>query len=99
MGGQGGAGDSLATAAAATAAATAGVRNRRPPTATAGFIHGVASFDPLPDGIIIWTRVTPASSADSAAVDWQVSKREDFSSLAARWAHARGRTRAVAPRS
>ncbi|MCR9268717.1 MAG: alkaline phosphatase D family protein [Hyphomonadaceae bacterium] len=26
---------------------------------TANFIHGVASGDPLPDSVIIWTRVTP----------------------------------------
>ncbi|MER7915158.1 MULTISPECIES: alkaline phosphatase D family protein [unclassified Streptomyces] len=27
------------------------------------FLHGVASGDPLPDGILLWTRVTPAPDA------------------------------------
>ena len=27
------------------------------------FLHGVASGDPLPDGILLWTRVTPAADA------------------------------------
>ena len=30
------------------------------------FQHGVASGDPLSDGIILWTRVTPAQRTDSA---------------------------------
>ncbi|MDI9888563.1 PhoD-like phosphatase N-terminal domain-containing protein, partial [Streptomyces sp. HNM0645] len=27
------------------------------------FVHGVASGDPLPDGVLLWTRVTPAPDA------------------------------------
>jgi alkaline phosphatase D len=27
------------------------------------FVHGVASGDPLPDGVILWTRVTPSADA------------------------------------
>lgn len=27
------------------------------------FLHGVASGDPLPDGILLWTRVTPVPEA------------------------------------
>ncbi|MEM8768839.1 MAG: alkaline phosphatase D family protein [Pseudomonadota bacterium] len=35
------------------------------------FQHGVASGDPLPDGIILWTRVSPAKREDSAVdVEW-----------------------------
>lgn len=37
------------------------------------FGHGVASGDPLPDRVILWTRVTPASSSGPAEVRWEVS--------------------------
>lgn len=30
---------------------------------TPAFLHGLASGDPLPDGILLWTRVTPAAEA------------------------------------
>lgn len=39
------------------------------------FRHGVASGDPLPDGVILWTRITPESdAADAGAMDveWRV---------------------------
>lgn len=37
------------------------------------FEHGVASGDPLPDSVILWTRVTPASDAEGPIpVQWQV---------------------------
>ncbi|MEM1147196.1 MAG: alkaline phosphatase D family protein [Pseudomonadota bacterium] len=35
---------------------------------TANFIHGVASGDPLPNGVIIWTRVTPDAAFSNEAV-------------------------------
>ncbi|MBU6534099.1 alkaline phosphatase D family protein [Streptomyces mayonensis] len=31
--------------------------------AAPAFLHGVASGDPLPDGVLLWTRVTPAPEA------------------------------------
>ena len=38
------------------------------------FYHGVASGDPLPDRVIIWTRVTPDESSPSGIdVTWQVA--------------------------
>ena len=38
------------------------------------FYHGVASGDPLPDRVIIWTRVTPdQSSSEAIDVTWQVA--------------------------
>jgi phosphodiesterase/alkaline phosphatase D-like protein len=43
----------------------------------------VASFDPLPDAVLIWTRFTPASPAEAVAVGWQVSDRSDFGSIVA----------------
>ncbi|WP_405206204.1 alkaline phosphatase D family protein [Aquimarina sp. LLG6339-5] len=38
----------------------------------APFYHGVASGDPLENGVIIWTRVT--TNINSAEVDWKVAK-------------------------
>ncbi|MFJ7898902.1 alkaline phosphatase D family protein [Streptomyces sp. NPDC096198] len=47
---------------------------------TPAFLHGVASGDPLPDGILLWTRVTPTSDAvpgsgvgPDTRVDWVVA--------------------------
>ena len=37
------------------------------------FRHGVASADPLPDGVLLWTRCTTAGSGP-VAVDWWVSR-------------------------
>ncbi|CAK9030846.1 Phospholipase D (PLD) [Cleaved into: Phospholipase D catalytic chain [Durusdinium trenchii] len=38
------------------------------------FLHGVASGDPLPDAIVLWTRVTPngTSAARALVVRWQI---------------------------
>ncbi|MEV4506991.1 alkaline phosphatase D family protein [Streptomyces klenkii] len=55
------------------------------------FLHGVASGDPLPDGILLWTRVTPSpdavpGSGRGAAVDvaWEVAEDEEFGKVVAR---------------
>lgn len=70
---------SLLTAAALTAAA--------PRTAWAAslshglFTHGVASGDPLADGVIIWTRFVPVRGARIA---WEVSEDESFARIAQR---------------
>jgi alkaline phosphatase D len=45
------------------------------------FAEGVASGDPLPDAVILWTRVT--TSASSVDVTWEISGRPDFGALAA----------------
>lgn len=37
------------------------------------FRHGVASGDPLPDGVVIWTRVSGAG-AQPVPVDWRVAR-------------------------
>lgn len=44
------------------------------------FYHGVASGDPSPDGIILWTRVTP-ESAGPLVVSWELSADTAFSDL------------------
>ncbi|MFI5718829.1 alkaline phosphatase D family protein [Nocardia sp. NPDC051750] len=61
------------------------------PVARAGvpvFGHGVASGDPLPDGVIIWTRVTvnpaavPGSGAGGpATVHWEVAADDRFATI------------------
>lgn len=55
------------------------------------FLHGVASGDPLPDGILLWTRVTPSADAlpgsglgADTPVAWEIAEDKDFSRIAAR---------------
>ncbi|MDK8822751.1 phosphodiesterase [Corynebacterium sp. HMSC08F01] len=49
------------------------------------FLHGVASGDPLPDRVVLWTRVTPSREAlpgsglgDDIELEWQIDTNEDF---------------------
>ncbi|MGJ9413096.1 alkaline phosphatase D family protein [Aeromicrobium sp. CF4.19] len=49
------------------------------------FQHGLASGDPLPHAVVLWTRVTPTPQAEpgtgvgeSVVVEWEVSRSEDF---------------------
>ncbi|TQL70316.1 alkaline phosphatase D [Nocardioides albertanoniae] len=49
------------------------------------FQHGVASGDPLPDRVVIWTRVTPTADATAGSgkgeevlVRWEISPTADF---------------------
>lgn len=45
------------------------------------FYHGVASGDPLPDRVIIWTRVTPEKMATSIPVTWEIAEDINFASI------------------
>ena len=73
------------TAAAGLATLTAG---SLPPAAAAAsryFKHGVASGDPRPTTVVIWTRVTPTSASAPGSgkgpkvdVAWEVAKDEGF---------------------
>ena len=54
------------------------------------FLHSVASGDPLPNGVIIWTRVTPTTEAvpgselgPDVPVRWEVSTDPEFSAITA----------------
>lgn len=54
------------------------------------FLHGVASGDPLPDGVLLWTRVTPTAAAvpgsgagPALAVGWEVAEDKAFSRIVA----------------
>ncbi|QFG22811.1 alkaline phosphatase [Actinomadura sp. WMMB 499] len=55
---------------------------------SAAFVHGVASGDPLPDGVVLWTRVTPTpeSTPGSGAgprvdVRWEMSRDASFATI------------------
>ncbi|ALO07695.1 Putative secreted alkaline phosphatase [Streptomyces venezuelae] len=50
------------------------------------FLHGVASGDPLPDGVLLWTRVTPSAEAvpgsglgPDVTVGWELAEDRGFS--------------------
>jgi alkaline phosphatase D len=42
------------------------------------FTLGVASGDPLPDGVVLWTRLLWESLRDNVAVAWEVAEDEQF---------------------
>jgi len=42
------------------------------------FEHGVASGDPLTDGVVIWTRVSPESTSEPLEVWWEMALDEGF---------------------
>jgi alkaline phosphatase D len=55
------------------------------------FLHGVASGDPLPDGVLLWTRVTPVPEAipgsglgPDTAVSWVVAEDRAFTTIVAK---------------
>ncbi|CCK30754.1 Phospholipase D [Streptomyces davaonensis JCM 4913] len=62
------------------------------------FLHGVASGDPLPDGVLLWTRVTPTPEATPGSgigpdteVSWTVATDKAFTHVV-----AQGSTQATA---
>ncbi|MFI8945807.1 alkaline phosphatase D family protein [Streptomyces sp. NPDC053750] len=55
------------------------------------FLHGVASGDPLPDGVLLWTRVTPTPAAipgsgvgPDTEVSWVVATDKAFTDIVAK---------------
>jgi alkaline phosphatase D len=48
----------------------------------AQFNHGVASGDPLPDAVILWTRLTPERDGN-VVVQWEVATDEGFTDIVA----------------
>ena len=57
---------------------------------TVAFHHGVASGDPLPDGVLLWTRLTPTPDAVAGSgkgpatkVSWEVAEDSDFGKVVA----------------
>ena len=70
----------LKVGAVAGAAATTSTTNAMSASAAeVAFQHGVASGDPLPDGVLLWTRVVT-----SAPIRWEVARDEDFSRIVKR---------------
>ncbi|MER5870546.1 alkaline phosphatase D family protein [Streptomyces sp. NPDC002044] len=81
--------------AAAATAALAPIASLGAPAAHASqsapaFLHGVASGDPLPDGVLLWTRVTPTAEAvpgsglgPAVRVGWEVASDKTFSRIVA----------------
>ncbi|WP_028811477.1 alkaline phosphatase D family protein [Streptomyces flavidovirens] len=74
----------IAGTSAGAAAATAAAQGPE-------FLHGVASGDPLPDGVLLWTRITPAPEAvpgsgkgPDVTVNWEVAEDRGFSTTVAR---------------
>ncbi|HET6352736.1 alkaline phosphatase D family protein [Streptomyces sp.] len=54
------------------------------------FLHGIASGDPLPDGVLLWTRITPTPDAvpgsgkgPDTAVSWEVAEDKAFTKIVA----------------
>ncbi len=73
-----------AAATAALAAPLAAIPAARAADGPA-FLHGVASGDPLPDGVLLWTRVTPTPDATPGSgrgpdveVRWEVAEDKGF---------------------
>lgn len=78
-----------ATAALLPLGAATAARAAAP--AATPFQHGVASGDPLPDGVLLWTRLTPTADAlpgsgkgPATAVTWEVATDPKFAKVAAR---------------
>lgn len=45
------------------------------------FYHGVASGDPLPTALIIWTRITPDRQMKHIEVTWEISLEANFATV------------------
>ncbi|WP_324783709.1 alkaline phosphatase D family protein [Streptomyces sp. H51] len=83
----------IVKAAAATAVLAGPLTAALPARAAAGtpaFLHGVASGDPLPDGVLLWTRVTPTAEAvpgsglgPDTEVGWVVARDKAFTDVVA----------------
>ncbi len=81
-------------ATAGAAVVTAGAAPFATPAEAASrtrFLHGVASGDPLPTAVVLWTRVTPSTEATPGSgkgarvrVDWEVATDGSFASVVTR---------------
>ncbi|MEU9414132.1 alkaline phosphatase D family protein [Streptomyces sp. NPDC048272] len=79
-----------AAAAALAPIATLGLSPAHASESAPAFPHGVASGDPLPDGVLLWTRVTPSPEAvpgsglgPDTAVGWEVAEDRNFARIVA----------------
>ncbi|MGW4746150.1 alkaline phosphatase D family protein [Streptomyces sp. NPDC004290] len=85
---------SVVKAAAATAAVAPVLLGAASPaladTGAPAFLHGVASGDPLPDGVLLWTRVTPTPESvpgsglgPDVQVGWELAEDRSFARVVA----------------
>ncbi|MGI5449295.1 alkaline phosphatase D family protein [Streptomyces sp. CA-243310] len=79
-----------AAAAALAPIATLGLSPAHAAETAPAFLHGIASGDPLPDGVLLWTRVTPSPEAvpgsglgPATAVGWEVAEDRNFARVVA----------------
>ncbi|MGW2900652.1 alkaline phosphatase D family protein [Streptomyces sp. NPDC001212] len=79
-----------AAAGAVLAGPLAAALPARAATGAPAFLHGVASGDPLPDGVLLWTRVTPVPEAvpgsglgPDTEVRWAVAGDKRFTDVVA----------------
>ncbi|MCW4600766.1 alkaline phosphatase D family protein [Janibacter hoylei] len=91
-----------AAAGAAVATATVAPFATSPAQAatTTGFLHGVASGDPLPTAVVLWTRVTPTADATPGSgrgarvtVTWEVATDASFRTVVRRGSMTTGTER------
>ncbi|MFD4395696.1 alkaline phosphatase D family protein [Kitasatospora sp. NPDC058478] len=73
-----------------TAQAAGAAQPAQAPEAAPRFLHGIASGDPLPDGVLLWTRVTPRPEAlpgsglgPDTEVRWELAADQAFTRVVA----------------
>lgn len=52
-----------------------------PALSAATFEHGVASGDPLADGMILWTRATPQDASKALTLAWELAEDDAFTEV------------------
>ena len=77
------AGSGVSLSACGGGGSDSGGNSSPPESAGSVFKHGVASGDPLPDRVIVWTRVT-APAPGALNVDWEIASDEAFGIVIAR---------------
>ncbi|MBM3661832.1 MAG: hypothetical protein FJW94_02905 [Actinobacteria bacterium] len=77
----------LGTAAAASSLAiVSSCAPTIPNRGVAGFSHVVASGDPHPDSVVLWTRLDPSGRSGTVPVTWPVADNETFGNVVAQGA-------------
>ncbi|MGZ8406905.1 MAG: alkaline phosphatase D family protein [Caulobacteraceae bacterium] len=74
----------LAALGAGAVAPAASVSDAKAGPVAVSFQHGVASGDPAADSLLLWTRVTPASSPSGLKVQWELAEDAAFKRVIAR---------------
>lgn len=45
------------------------------------FQHGVGSFDPIPDSVLLWTRISVAEGTLEVSVTWELAEDDTFNNI------------------